>query len=61
MQDKILCTCFGIYKSEIVKTVEMLKLNSIEELKKTNGAGKACGICEAEIIDIINSTKKDKD
>lgn len=58
MEDKILCTCFDIYKSEIVKTVEMLKINSIEELKKINSAGKSCGKCETEIIEIIKSSKE---
>jgi len=60
MQDKILCTCFGIYKSEIVKAIEILNINSIDELKKINGAGKACGKCELEIIDIIKSKKSQK-
>ena len=58
MEDKVLCTCFGIYKSEIVKAVSLLKIESIEELGKINGAGKACGKCEAEINEIIKSEKK---
>ena len=56
-EDKIICTCYDVYKSEIVKAIEGNELTNLQEVMDVTNAGTGCGSCHdaiQEILDEIN-------
>ena len=56
-EDKIICTCFDVYKSEIVKAIEGKELTNLQEVMDVTNAGTGCGSCHdaiQEILDEVN-------
>lgn len=56
-EDQIICNCFEVYKSEIVKAIKNKELTNIQEVMDVTDAGTGCGSCHdsiQEILDEIN-------
>lgn len=56
-EDKLICTCFDVYKSEIVKAIKAKELTNIQEVMDVTDAGTGCSSCHdsiQEILDEIN-------
>ena len=54
MEDKEICLCNNIMKSEIVKAVNEKNLKTVEEVQEETEAGTVCGSCIPDIEDILN-------
>jgi len=54
MEDKIVCTCFDVYKSEIVKAIKAEQLTNLQEVMDITQAGTGCGACQDEIQEILD-------
>ena len=54
MEDKIVCTCFDVYKSEIVKAIKAEQLTNLQEVMDITQAGTGCGSCQDEIQEILD-------
>jgi NifU-like protein len=55
--DVIICHCYDVYKSEIVKAIKTKELTSIQEVIDVTDAGAGCGSCHntiQEILDEVN-------
>jgi len=52
--DPIVCKCFDVHESEIVRVVKDNKLTSIEQITNFCKAGGACGACKDEIQRILD-------
>ncbi|MBO7223672.1 MAG: Fe-S cluster assembly protein NifU [Kiritimatiellae bacterium] len=53
--DPVICQCFDIHKSEIVKLATENHLTTVEQITNYCKAGGACGKCKADIQEILNS------
>ncbi|MBN2668749.1 MAG: (2Fe-2S)-binding protein [Bacteroidales bacterium] len=56
-EDQLICTCFDVYKSEIVKAIKSKELTTLQEVIDVTDAGNGCGCCHdsiQEILDEIN-------
>lgn len=59
VHDEIICTCFGVSKSEIERVTRENHLHSVEEVTNFCKAGGGCGMCRdriQEIVDEVNHT-----
>ena len=52
--DELICTCFDVYKSEIVKAIEGNRLTNLQEVMDITGAGTGCGSCQDSIQEILD-------
>lgn len=58
--DPVICHCFDIHESEIVRVATENKLTTVEEITNYCKAGGACGKCRSAIravLDKVNNTK----
>jgi NifU-like protein len=53
-EDKLICTCFDVYKSEIVKAIKTKELTNIQEVMDVTDAGTGCGSCHDSIQEILD-------
>jgi NifU-like protein len=56
-EDKLICNCFDVYKSDIVKAIKTNELTNLQEVMDATDAGNGCGSCHdsiQEILDEIN-------
>ena len=53
MNEKIVCTCFGITENIIWDAIKQNGLKTVEEITNYTKAGGACGKCKSTIQDII--------
>lgn len=54
MEDKEICLCNNIMKSEIVKAIKEKNLKTVEEVQEETEAGTVCGSCIPDIEDILD-------
>lgn len=59
-QEKVICTCFGITDTEIIKVITENDLTSVEEVTNYCKAGGGCGGCKVEIEELIEQVQGDK-
>jgi len=52
--DKLICTCFDVYKSEIVKAIKGNRLTNLQEVMDVTDAGTGCGSCHEAIQEILD-------
>ena len=57
-EDKIICTCFDVYRSEIVKAIETKELTNLQEVMDVTDAGTGCGGCHEAIQEILDEVNK---
>ncbi len=55
LQDKIICTCFGVTENQIWDAIKHNGLKTVEEVTNFTKAGGACGRCKEIIKDIIDT------
>ncbi len=53
-EDKLICTCFDVYKSDIVKAIKEEELTNLQEVMDATDAGNGCGGCQDEIQEILD-------
>lgn len=53
-EDKLICSCFDVYKSEIVKAIKGNELTNLQEVMDVTDAGTGCGSCHDAIQEILN-------
>lgn len=58
--DKVICNCMDIYKSEIVAAIKEHGLTTFEEVGEHTDAGTACGTCEEDILEILEEVNGKK-
>ncbi len=59
LHDEILCSCFGVSRSEIERVTRENHLSTVEEVTNFCKAGGGCGMCRdriQEVIDEVNHT-----
>lgn len=56
-EGNIVCHCFGVTDSKIVRVVKENNLNTVEEVTNFCKAGGGCGMCHQEIEDLIAQAK----
>ncbi len=59
LHDEIICSCFGVSRSEIERVTRENHLNTVEEVTNFCKAGGGCGMCRdriQEVIDEVNHT-----
>lgn len=59
VNDEIICTCFGVSRSEIERVTKENHLHTVEEVTNFCKAGGGCGMCRdriQEVIDEVNHT-----
>lgn len=59
VNDEIICTCFGVSRSEIERVTRENHLHTVEEVTNFCKAGGGCGMCRdriQEVIDEVNHT-----
>lgn len=49
-----ICYCLGTFKSEIVKTIQVFQLKTIDEVQENGIAATYCGRCIPDIESILN-------
>jgi NifU-like protein len=53
-EEALICTCFGITEETILKLVNELSLNTVEEVGDACNAGTGCGSCIMLIDELLN-------
>ena len=53
-EDILICSCFDVYKSEIVKAIKGNELTNLQEVMDVTDAGTGCGSCHEKIQDILD-------
>ncbi len=59
VHDEIICSCFGVSRSEIERVTRENHLNTVDEVTNFCKAGGGCGMCRdriQEVIDEVNHT-----
>lgn len=56
--DRVICHCNDIYKSEIVKAIKEKGLKTVEEVGEETTAGTICGECLDDIQAILDDLNK---
>jgi NifU-like protein len=51
--EKVVCKCFGVTESAILKAIKINNLHTVEEVTNFTKAGGGCGQCKGEIEKII--------
>lgn len=54
VNDEIVCTCFGVSKSEIERVTRENHLHSVDEVTNFCKAGGGCGMCRDRIQEIVD-------
>lgn len=54
VNDEIVCTCFGVSKSEIERVTRENHLHSVDEVTNFCKAGGGCGMCRGRIQEIVD-------
>ncbi len=60
LEDHIVCTCFGVSETEILRVVTENQLSTVDEVTNFCKAGGGCGMCRDDIQTIIDSVRKAK-
>ncbi len=53
-EDKLICSCFDVYKSEIYKAIKGNELTNLQEVMDITSAGTGCGSCHESIQEILD-------
>ena len=53
-EDKLICNCFEVYKSTIVKAIKEEEITNIQEVMDATEAGTGCSSCHDSIQEIID-------
>lgn len=56
-QEKIVCECFGVTETEIVRAIKENNLQSLEEVTNYTKAGGGCGGCHGAILEILERVR----
>ena len=56
-EDKLICNCFDVYKSDIVKAIKTKELTNLQEVMDDTDAGNGCGSCHDAIQEILDEVK----
>ena len=56
--DKVVCTCFNLTENQILDSIKINGLKTVEEVTNYTKAGGACGRCKGAIQDILNTYYK---
>lgn len=60
MKDEhIVCTCMSVSVKDIRKAIED-GANSVQEVQDTTGAGTVCGVCNEELVEVVNTLLEDR-
>lgn len=59
MEDKIICGCYKVKKSEIVEAIKN-GADTVEKVGEVTKAGTGCGNCKGAIQEIINEVETDR-
>lgn len=52
-QEKIICKCFGVTESKIIRTISENKLKTVEDVTNYTKAGGGCGKCKPQIEKLL--------
>ncbi len=55
LDEKIVCTCFGVSENEILRVIRENGLTNVEEVTNFCKAGGGCGMCVNEIQKLVNT------
>lgn len=53
-EDKLICTCLDVYKTQIVKAIKTEELTSLQEVMDATNAGTGCGSCHDSIQEVLD-------
>ena len=53
LDDKIVCTCFGVSENELLRVIRENNLASVEEITNFTKAGGGCGMCVEELQKLL--------
>jgi len=56
---RLVCSCESVYEQDIVEMIKENAITSFGELKAFSSAGRTCGRCKKDIVDIITATPID--
>ncbi len=54
MDNELICSCFDVYKDDIVKAIKEKDLDNLQEVMDETDAGNGCGSCHDRIQEILN-------
>lgn len=58
---KLICSCVPTHETELIELIKENAICSFSELKDYSKAGKVCGRCKHDIVNLINTTPVDKE
>ncbi len=61
LEEKIVCTCFGVSENEILRVVRENSLNTVDEVTNYCKAGGGCGGCRDAIQTLIDQVKTERE
>lgn len=56
---RIVCSCEGVFEQDLVDLIKENAITSFGELKGFSEAGRTCGRCKKDVVDIIDATPVD--
>lgn len=56
---RLICSCTGMYEQELVDLITENAVTDFSELKGLTEAGRVCGRCKQDIVDLIKKTRID--
>lgn len=59
-KDKVICSCNNVTYQDIVEAINN-GASSVEDVIKETSATTSCGMCENEVVSIVNSLLKSKE
>ena len=54
LEDKALCTCYGVSENEVRRVITENQLTTVEEVTNFTKAGGGCGRCKVQIQAILD-------
>lgn len=60
LEEKVVCTCFGVSEEEILKIVRENSLTTVEEVTNFCKAGGGCGQCKPDIQTLVDQVQTER-
>lgn len=60
LDDKIICTCFGVPENEILRVIREDNLDSVEEIMNFTKAGGGCGQCIPDLEKLLETVRAER-
>jgi len=60
LDDKIICTCFGVPENELLRVIRENNLDSVEEITNFTKAGGGCGMCVPELQRLLDLVRAER-